>query len=213
MRFALPLSLFLIAVPPRPPADVQRDDARIEIVLNQSALGDGPAITASRLLSNPNTKDLLVNGAFPTAIRFRLQLWRKGGWWSDDLSGRFDWDILVRYDPTKQVFNLVRRQNDRDIEDFGSLPNLDAVESQLARPFKVPLRPVGGGRYYYNLNVEVQALTETDLDALQHWLRGTKAQGSSNPVSWLARGVRSLFARALDGDKRHYVVQSGVFRI
>lgn len=209
MRFALALLLLVGVTPFAAPLAAQRNEARLEIVVNSTTSTEGPAIIASNLLSNPNTRDLLVNGAFPTGIRFRLELWRLGGW-ANDLAGRSEWGVLVQYDPTKQIFNVVR-QNDQLFENFGALPTLAAVEAQLAQPFRVGLRPDRAGRYYYNLTVEVQALTETDLDALQHWVRGTKSQGSSNPLSALGRGMRSLLSRVLGGDKRKIVQQSGVF--
>ena len=42
------------------------------------------------------------------------------------------------------------------------------AEAQFDGPFRARLHPNRSGRYYYNLTVEVQTLTETDLDALQH---------------------------------------------
>ena len=81
MRFALALAVVIgAATPLAAPLAAQRTDARLEIVVNSTTITEGPAVIASNLLSNPSTRDLLVNGAFPTGIRFRLELWRKGGW-------------------------------------------------------------------------------------------------------------------------------------
>jgi hypothetical protein len=200
-----------VAVPIAAPLSAQRADPRLEIVVNSSTIAEGPAIVASNLLSNPTTRDLLINGPFPTGIRFRLELWRVGGW-SSALTGRSEWGVLVQYDPTKQLFNIIR-QNEQLFENFGSFPSLAAAEAQLEKPFRVGLRPDRSGRYYYVLTAEIQALTESDLDALQHWARGTKAQGSSNPLSALGRGMRSLLSRVLGGDKRKIVQPSGVFSV
>lgn len=206
MAVAVPLSVPLAA-----PLSAQRADPRLEIVVNSATIAEGPAVIASNLLSNPTTRDLLINGPFPTGIRFRLELWRKGGW-TDALTGRSEWGVLVQYEPTKQVFNIIR-QNEQLFENFGSFASLAAAEAQLEKPFRVGLRPDRSGRYYYVLTAEIQALTESDLDALQHWARGTKSQGSSNPLSALGRGVRSLLSRVLGGDKRKIVQQSGVFSV
>lgn len=200
------------AVPFPSPLTAQSAAPRLEIVVNPATLTEGPAIVTSNLLSNPTTRDLLINGPFPTGIRFRLELWRKGGGWGDDLAGRSEWGVLVQYDPTKQVFNIIR-QNEQLFESFGSFGSLAAAEAQLEKPFRVGLRPDRSGRYYYVLTADIQALTESDLDALQHWARGTKSQGSSNPLSALGRGVRSLLSRVLGGDKRRIIQQSGVFSV
>lgn len=206
MRFILALLVLVGAAP----LAAQRDSARFEIVLNAATILEGPTITAANLLANEQTKDALVNGAFPAGVRFRLELWRMGGW-INELAGRSEWNVVVSYDPTKQLFSFIRRQNEQLFEEYGGLPSLAAAEAQFDRPFRVGLRPDRSGRYYYNLIVEVQTLTETDLDALQHWLRGTKAKGSGNPLSVVGRGFRTLLSRVLGGDKRTYVHQSGVF--
>jgi hypothetical protein len=211
VRFALALSLLLGAAPFVAPLSAQNLDPHLEIIVNPTTImTEGPAIVAAGLLSNPTTKDLLVNGPFPTGIAFRLQLWRKGGLLGDDLMGQSDWSVLVQYEPTKQTFNVIR-QTEQAFENFGGFPNLASAEAQLARPLRIGPRPDRAGRFYYNLIVDVQALTETDLDALQHWARGTKSQGSSNVLSALGRGVRSLLSRTLGGDKRRIIQQSGVF--
>src|SRR5262245_14227936 len=107
-------------------------------------MAEGPAIVTSNLLSNPTTKDLLINGPFPTGIVFRLQLWRKGGFWGDELTGQSDWSVLVQYEPTKQIFNVIR-QTEQAFENFGAFPNLAAAEAQLARPLRIGLRPDRSG--------------------------------------------------------------------
>lgn len=208
MRPALALLVVLCAAP----LQAQGHRPRLEIVLSQSAGQVDPAVVTTNLLADPHTRDLLVNGAFPAGIHFRLELWRKGGWF-DDLDGHTEWTMLVSYDPTKQVFRIVRRQDNQLLEDFGAFNSIDAADAQIAQPFRVPLRPRRAGRYYYSLIVEVETLTESDLDALQQFLRGTRTQGTSRPLSWLGKSFGKLLSRLLGGDKRHYDQRSGVFSV
>ncbi|HEY9227682.1 MAG TPA: hypothetical protein VIP11_13585 [Gemmatimonadaceae bacterium] len=189
------------------PLGAQR--VRLEVTPPGPATQEGPAITTSNLLADPGTRDPLVNGAFPTGIHYRLELWRKGGV-VDDFDGRSEWDVLVSYDPTRQVYNVIRKQDNNVIENFGAFSTLEAAEAQFGRTFRVSLRPARAGRYYYNLIVEVKTLTESDLDALQQWMRGPNG-GSSNPLSFIGRGLRKLLSRVLGGAKRHYEQQSGEF--
>ncbi|HEX3866032.1 MAG TPA: hypothetical protein VHV78_04735, partial [Gemmatimonadaceae bacterium] len=73
---------------------------------------------------------------------------------------------------------------------------------------RASLHPARSGRYYYSLLVEVQTLTESDLDALQQWLHGPSAPGHGNPITTLRSGVGTLLSRMLGGDKRQYKQQS-----
>lgn len=205
MRLTL-VSLATLATILTAPLGAQR--AKLEIAVNP-AIADGPAVATSNLLSDANTRELLTHG-FPVRINYRLQLWRKGGV-IDDFDGNSVWDVLVSYDPTKQSYNVVRRQDNDVIENFGAFSTAEAAEAQFGRALRVPLRPNRSGRYYYILIVEVTALTESDLDALQQWMRGTK--GKSNPLSIVGTGVGKLLSRVLGGAKRHYDQQSEIFSI
>ena len=59
----------------------------------------------------------------------------------------------------------------------------------------------------------MQTLTESDLDALQQWLRGPTAPGRGNPITALRSGIGTLFSRILGGDKRHYESRSELFTV
>ena len=210
MRFALALAVVIgAATPLAAPLAAQRADARLEIVVNSTTVTEGPARHRVESSVEPEHEGSPGQRSLSTRIAFGWSFGERADG-SDDLTGRSDWGVLVQYEPTKQIFNIVR-QNEQLFENFGAFPTLAAAEAQLERPFRVGLRPDRSGQYYYNLIVEVQALTETDLDALQHWVRGTKSQGSSNPLSAIGRGMRSLLSRVLGGDKRRIVQQSGVF--
>jgi hypothetical protein len=192
----------------------QRDRPRFDIAISAaSALSEGPAVSAEGLLSDPKTREHLRNG-FPARIHYRLELWRKGGVF-DDIAGRTEWDVLVNYDPSTQLYNVVRRTaNDQVRENFGGFASVTSADAQLARPFRTSLHPNRSGRYYYHLIVEVQTLTESDLDALQQWLHGPTAPGkTNNPLTVVRSGLGTLFSRVLGGAQRSYDQTSGVFRV
>lgn len=188
------------------PLGAQR--ARLEIAITPGAR-EGPAVATSNLLSDANTRELLAHG-FTAGIHYRLELWRKGAV-IDDFDGRSEWDVYVSYDPTKKLYSVVRKQDDDVLENFGGFTTVQAAEAQFGRALRVPLRPNRPGRYYYILIVEVRALTESDLDALQQWMRGTR--GKSNPISIVGTGLGKLMSRILGGSKRHYDQQSEIFTV
>ena len=182
---------------------------KLEIILTPGALGDGPAVATSGLLDDPRTRDPLVNGAFPTGIHYRLELWRKGGL-VDDIDGRSEWDVLVSYDPTRRLYSVVRKQDDDVIENFGAFRSLESAEAQFGRALRIPLRPNRPGQYYYHLSIEVKTLTENDLDALQQWMRGSNGK-RGNPLSVVGKGIGKLLSRVLGGAVQHYQESSGTF--
>jgi hypothetical protein len=191
------------------PLVAQSSAPRLEIILTPGALGDGPAVATAGLLADPRTRDPLVNGAFPTGIHYRLELWRKGGL-VNDFDGRSEWDVLVSYDPTKRIYSVVRKQDDDVIENFGAFTSLESAESQFGRALRIPLRPNRPGQYYYHLSVEVKTLTENDLDALQQWMRGPNGK-NGNPLSVVGKGIGKLLSRVLGGAVQKYQESSGTF--
>jgi hypothetical protein len=208
VRHGLLLAGFLWAAP----LAAQRDRVHMEVAVTPSvALQEGPTIATENLLADANTRELLRNG-FATRIHYRLELWRKGGWF-DDRSGVMEWDILVQQDPTTHTYSAVRRLDGRVVETFAEASTVTTAEAQFGKAFKVSLHPTRPGRYYYNLIVELQTLTESDLDALQQWLHGPTAPGKSNPVTAISSGFGRLFSRMLGGGKRHYEERSGVFSV
>jgi hypothetical protein len=194
------------------PLVAQRDRVAVEVTVNPAASSqDGPTITTANLLADPNTRELLRNG-FATRIHFRLELWRKGGF-ANDRSGTDEWEILVQQDPTTHMYSAVRRQDNQVTESFVESATVTSAEAQFDRPFRSSLRPNRSGKYYYNLIVDVQTLTETDLDALQQWLRGPTAPQKSNPITAIRSGIGRLFSRMLGGGKQLYQGRSGVFDV
>jgi hypothetical protein len=210
VRFALAVAALLWTAP----LFAQRGRAHVDVAVTPAqALSEGPAITSVNLLSDDQTRRLLRQG-FPARIHYRLELWRKGQWF-DDLNGRVAWEVLVAYDPTTQLYTVLRRSGDDAVyENFGGFASVTSAELQISRPFRATLHPSRSGRYYYNLIVDVETLTVSDLDALQQWLRGTTAPGSDgNPLTVIRSGIGTLLSRVLGGSKVQFQNTSGVFTV
>lgn len=173
----------------------------------------GPRITTENILGTGDLRALIRSG-FPAQLHFRLELWRTGGWF-DDLESTMEWDVVVAYDPAAQLYR-VRRLSGSQNEDLGAFATLTSVEAVLDRPIRAPLVPTRmGRRYYYNLALQVEALSVSDLDQLERWLRGElrpAVSGRGNPVDAVSSGVRALVTRVLGGERRQYRKRSGGFR-
>jgi hypothetical protein len=163
-------------------------------------------VTTVGLFADPDMRDLVRSG-FPLSLRFRLELWRSGGLFND-LEGSQEWELIVQYDPSGQRYRVVRRQGGR-MEDLGSFATLTTAQSVLERPLRITLLPQREGRrYYYNYALDIEALSVSDMDQLERWLRGVRG---STAASAVGSGVRTLMLRMLGGENRHYERRSGGF--
>ena len=218
MRRRLEAALLLLIV--AFPASAQRKGGpQLDVaVLAANSPPAGASIRTANLLGDRPMRELLVNG-FPASLTFRLELWRSGGMF-DDLERTTQWEVLVRYDPYSQRYSVVRFQGGRDQasrrESVDGLTTLDAAESVIGEPFPVALKPGRtGARYYYNIVLDVETLSVSDLDELQRSFNGElqpAVRGKRAPLSALRRGIGTLLSRVLGGEKRHYEARSGTFR-
>ena len=199
--FALLLGLSLIVAPP---LAAQRRPT-LEVTPPASA-GAGATVSATNLFAEPSIRDLVRSG-FPASLHFRLELWRAGGLF-DDLEGRLDWDLIVQYDPSAQRYRVLRRQGGQH-DDLGSFATLATAQTVLERPARSTLNPERDGvRYYSTIAMDIEALSVSDLDQLERWLRGAT---SGTAASAVGNGLRTLMLRMLGGEKRHYAARSNVF--
>lgn len=209
--FRLVLGLLLLGAPAF--AQGTRDPA-IQVELGTGADASEPSVAVLHVLNDPQLRELMKNG-FGVALHFRLELWRIGGVFNE-LERATRWDVRVWYDPDpyQNAYRVVRR-NGRQTEDFGSLPSLDSANAVLARPYHVLLAPGHpGAKYYYDVVLDVESLSATDLSELQRWLHGDvqpAVQGHGNVLSALKNGVGRLLSRVLGGAKRNYEATSATF--
>jgi hypothetical protein len=132
-----------------------------------------------------------------------------------DLKAAFEWDVILKYDVLGKKYQVVRVVN-KKAESLGEYPGAAEAEGAAEAPYKVAIAlPKKGERGYYNLLLDVETLSLSDLDEVQRWLRGElkpAVSGKKNPGTALGRGVRTLVVRLLGGEKRHYEARTGKFR-
>jgi hypothetical protein len=197
-----------------PSAGAAQNPVQLDIIVPAGTLTatQAPSVVGKNLLIDPTTRELLRNG-FPTKLHYKVELWSARGLFND-IEGSMEWEVLVQYDPATQVYRAVRR-NGKQLEDFGGFGTLTSVEEPLSRPYRIPLRPKSqGGRYYYNVFLDITTLDVSDLDELQRWLRGEfqpAVHGKTNPASALKNGIGTLLSRLLGGERRHYEQRSETF--
>lgn len=179
---------------------------RVQLEVSVPTGGNAGMVTTTGLFGDRDMRDLVRSG-FPASLRFRLELWRPGGLFND-LEARQEWELIIQYDPTGQRYRVVRRQGGR-MEDLGSFATLSTAQAVLERPLRITLLPQRAGRrYYYNYALDIEALSVSDMDQLERWLRGVRGTTAANAVG---SGVRTLMLRMLGGENRHYEKRSSTF--
>ncbi len=211
MRFLLPL--LMIALFPGTSA-VAQQGARVDLALPPAALlaVEGPRVSSHRLLADGRVHDLLVNG-FPARVRYSVERWAVKRWF-DDLRATAVWDVIVRHDPLRNVFRVIRVRDEEAVL-VGSFTSLAVADSALGAMAPTGITPPHRGeRSYYSLRVDVEMLSVNDLDELEAWLRGEvrpAVRGDRNPGTALERGARTLLVRILGGERRRYAARTGKF--
>ena len=194
-------------------ADAQKPQVML-VMPDQAMLGtEPPLVRSASLITDGETQDLLRNG-FPAHLHYKLERWSTGGFF-DDVTAIAEWDAVVRYDALAKVFQVYRVVSGRTTS-LGSFSDIAAAEAVIDTPFPAPISPPKKGKKtYYNLVLDVESLSLTELDEVERWLRGElkpAVRGKKNPGTAIGRGVRTVMVRLLGGEKRRYEARSGTFR-
>ena len=188
---------------------------QLQIVLPDRAglATEPPSVRSVSLLSDEAMRNLLVNG-FPARLHYRMERWTTGGWF-DDIKAAVEWDVVVKYDALGKQYHVFRAVANRAVE-LGRYSTLTDAEEMVNTAIRAPISPAKRGqRTYYNLVLDIETLSLTELDEVEQWLRGEvkpAVRGKKNPGTAVSRGVRTLFVRLLGGEKRRYEARSGAFR-
>ena len=192
----------------------QRGPALDVILPAPGSLGEeGPTIRARNVLTERYVVDLLRNG-FPARLHFRVELWTTRGLF-DSMLRSAEWDVLVRYDALREQFEAVRVVGD-SATPLGRFAQIADVASELERPMRAPITPLSRRiPMYYDVTLELEMLSVSDLDEVERWLRGElkpAVRGQRNPGTAVGRGMRTLLARVLGGEMRRLEARSATFR-
>jgi len=173
-----------------------------------------PTVSSAGLLTDAAMRDLLSNG-FPARLHYRLERWKSGRWF-DDLQAASEWDVILKYDVLSKRYQAARVVNQK-AQPLGEYATLEDAANAAEAPYQTTISlPKKGQRGYYNLMLDVEMLSLSDLDEVERWLRGElkpAVRGERNPGTALTRGLRTVVVRLLGGEKRHYEARSGTFRL
>ncbi|MEJ7760862.1 MAG: hypothetical protein WKF55_14875 [Gemmatimonadaceae bacterium] len=207
------LILIATAISASATAEAQRPQVQLVLPERQALATEPPWVRSAALVSDGALRDLLHNG-FPARLHYKVERWSTGGWF-DDIKATAEWDVVARYDALTKVYQIFRITGN-STRYLGSFQTFADAEAVLDAPFKVPISlPRRGQRSYYNLVLDVEMLSLTELDEVERWLRGEvkpAVRGQKNPGTAVSRGVKTVFVRLLGGERRRYETRSGTFR-
>jgi hypothetical protein len=192
---------------------------RIEVALPPaSALTkDGPTVRAVGVVTDTAMLQLVRSG-FPMRLHYRLELWAARRLF-DNLLATVEWNVVVRYDALNEQYRVFRV--DSTVESvryrtLGVFSRVGDAAAEVERPMRVALpASVRSDRQYYRAVLDVQTLSNNDLDEIDRWLRGELSpavRGQRNPGTAIGRGMRRVLVRLL-GEERHLESRTPSFRV
>ena len=191
-----------VEAPPAPRGNPSASD-RPEIEFRRLGPAYPPAIAVRGALTEAPF-EALVRSGFPARLHVRAELWSMGRWF-DDVAGRVEWDVVLRYDIVERVFDVVRVMGDR-LTPLGSYLRFADARAAMELPVQPALPALRAGRRGYVLvQADLQVLEVSDLDELERWIRGEAGpavRGERNPAGAVTRGLRTLASRILGGEVR-----------
>jgi hypothetical protein len=194
-------------------AEGQKPQVAISLPQPGALATEPPSVRSSFLITDGATHDLLRNG-FPARLHYRLERWTTGGWF-DDIAAEAEWDVVVRYDALKKIFQVFRVAGGRTVS-LGSFATIAEADAAVGAAFPAPIRaPRRGQRGYYNLVLDIEALSLTELDEVERWLKGDltpAVRGKKNAGTAVGRGVKTVVVRLLGGERRRYEARTPTFR-
>lgn len=195
------------------PVGAQKPQIQIVLPERSELAAEAPSVRSTSLLTDGPMRNLLING-FPARLHYRMERWTTGGWF-DDIKAAAEWDVIVKYDALSKRYHVFRGVANRAIR-LGIYESVTEADDVLSVPFRAPISlPRRGQRTYYNVVLDIEILSLTELDEVERWLRGElkpAVRGKKNPGTAVSRGVRTLVIRLLGGEKRRYEARSGTFR-
>lgn len=190
-----------------------RPGVEVQLPTATRLTAEGPLVRARAILSDPYLRELLENG-FPARLHFRVELWADARFF-DELQRTAEWDVIVRFRGVERTYEVLQVVGQRPLS-LGAFTTLEDADAAVSRAVRVPIRaPAEDRRFYYLAALRVEALSVSDLDEVNRWLRGDlqpAVRGDRNPGTALGRGLRALATRLLGGERREYEEQSATFR-
>lgn len=197
----LPVAILLLAAQP-----LRAQDLRITY---EPAAAYRPVVRIGPVLRGSELQGVSESGV-PVRIRVRVELWKDR--FFDALVDSVSWSTTIGYEPIGELF-FVRSLPANTLRRFASFTALrQAIETE----YPLAIRPRENGRFYYTVSLQIETLSVTDLNELEHWLQGElqpAVTGERSVPGAIGAGARRLMLRLLDLPARRFDHRTGSFRV
>ena len=178
-------------------AAAQQQRVKFEITasapLNEAGVRQ-PVLRTPGLLRDSRWREAIEN-SFPLRLRLRVEIWRVRTDWFDAQERNFAFEVLIQYEPLTDEYSrtLIFGGSPREIRRFTTLVDL---ERSLERENVVNIRPSGVGEYYFSGSLQIQVLTDDEMEELERFLQGEPTpRDRQNPGPSIGRSARRLLLR------------------
>ncbi|NNG17256.1 MAG: hypothetical protein HKM89_12320 [Gemmatimonadales bacterium] len=192
--------------------EVPPSTPRLEIALTGDSLNPPsifPQVRTHNLLMRSPWVSLLREG-LPVRLRYRLELWRSKSVWFDNLQQYVEWDVVIRWEPVLFEFSV------RTFTSSGTrerrYATAEALASALGSTYRIAIQPSARGTHYYVASLTVSTLSDSDIEELERFLRGTDNEDTDRAIGdVIGRAMTRLLLRMaglpsirLEGRSRHF---------
>lgn len=167
-----------------------------------------PVVRVQGLLRDRALREALENG-LPLRFQFRVEVWRKADPF-DQLAGAQEISRALLRAPLGEGYTLEDGRVQR------RYATMERAEAALEAALQPAVHPDAGGRYYYLVRLNVETLSQSDMDELRHWLRGEArpaVEGRQSVGRAVEKGVRRFFVRILGLPVRRYETRTPIFAV
>ena len=198
--------LLVLGVAGQVPAATAQDKAVRFTVTPDSTTYATARVRTLNLLEDTPWLTALRQG-LPVQIRYRVELWRSRDFVPDAVEKTFEFRVVIKHEPLLDQFSLYRVFPGQAVQ-TKVYPTPGTLGAALALIYAVPLKPSEAGRYYYAASMDVQTLSDSDLDDFNKTIRGEITSGSGTSLAERARRLLLILAGL---PKLSMTAQSGSF--
>jgi hypothetical protein len=173
-----------------------------------------PLIRTQHLLDDARLLSMLRSG-FPLRMHYRVELWRSRSGWFDAFSRAVEWDVVVRHEPLLDQYAVNTIIPGRTRENrYTGLETLSRALNNVV--YQIAFRIIEPGDYYYATALQVNTLSDSDLDELERFLRGEPGTDAGEERDFgeaVGRGATRLLLKLAGLPSLRVEGRSGKFRV
>lgn len=205
-----PIALLLGLALAAPAAAQTRVSLLVRLAPPRDATGARRAwVTVRDLLADSRWSQAL-DQSFPIRLSYRLEIWRSRAG-LDEFQRATEWSTVVQREPLEDQYRVTQILLSGPVEHRYSTRN--ELVKALGTTSEVDALPTGTGTFYYNVTLQITALSDEDMEELERFLAGDTNAPPANERSSIGRSVRRFLLRVAGLPWQELEARSEIFRI